>query len=190
MTEFGAVTRSPAGDGGRHLGSVGRPLPGVEVRIVDGRGAAVGTGVEGEVTVAGRRTAAGVLQGANGHRPDLAGRMAAQRRSGLPGCGRLPLDHRAQQGADHPGRQQHRAARDRGGPLRPPGGGRGGRGRRRPPRPGRGRRRLGRPAAGLTSPARGPAGVPPRAARRLQGAPQPDLRRRAAPQRGGQGGHP
>ncbi len=53
MTEFGAVTRSPARDGGRHLGSVGRPLPGVEVRIVDGRGASVGTGVEGEVTVRG-----------------------------------------------------------------------------------------------------------------------------------------
>jgi long-chain acyl-CoA synthetase len=53
MTEFGAVTRSPSRDRGRHLGSVGRPLPGVEVRIVDGRGAAVGSGVEGEITVRG-----------------------------------------------------------------------------------------------------------------------------------------
>ena len=34
MTEFGAVTAVPLGDGGRHLGSVGLPLPGVEVRIV------------------------------------------------------------------------------------------------------------------------------------------------------------
>ena len=34
MTEFGAVTAMPMGDGGRHLGSVGLPLPGVEIRIV------------------------------------------------------------------------------------------------------------------------------------------------------------
>lgn len=52
LTEFGAVTRSPAGDRGRHLGSVGRPLPGVEVRIVDGDGRRVGAGREGEITVA------------------------------------------------------------------------------------------------------------------------------------------
>ena len=38
MTEFGAVTATPMGDGGTHLGSVGCPLPGVEVRIVDGDG--------------------------------------------------------------------------------------------------------------------------------------------------------
>jgi acyl-CoA synthetase (AMP-forming)/AMP-acid ligase II len=53
LTEFGAVTRSPSGDGGRHLGSVGRPLPGVVVRIVDGDGTAVGPGVEGEIIIAG-----------------------------------------------------------------------------------------------------------------------------------------
>ncbi len=53
MTEFGAVTRSPSRDRGRHLGSVGRPLPGVEVRIVDTHGVAVGSGVEGEIIVRG-----------------------------------------------------------------------------------------------------------------------------------------
>ncbi len=53
LTEFGAVTRSPAGDGGRHRGSVGQPLPGVEVRIVDADGHGVGPGVEGEITVSG-----------------------------------------------------------------------------------------------------------------------------------------
>ncbi|MGH9079365.1 MAG: class I adenylate-forming enzyme family protein [Acidimicrobiales bacterium] len=53
LTEFGAVTRSPSGDAGRHRGSVGRPLPGVEVRIVDRHGNDVGRGVEGEITVAG-----------------------------------------------------------------------------------------------------------------------------------------
>jgi acyl-CoA synthetase (AMP-forming)/AMP-acid ligase II len=53
MTEFGAVTRSPSGDRGRHLGSVGRPLPGVEIRIVDGHGDAVAAGGEGEISVRG-----------------------------------------------------------------------------------------------------------------------------------------
>ncbi len=53
LTEFGAVSRTPSGDGGRHLGSVGRPLPGVEVRIVDDGGGDVGAGTEGEVAVAG-----------------------------------------------------------------------------------------------------------------------------------------
>jgi acyl-CoA synthetase (AMP-forming)/AMP-acid ligase II len=53
LTEFGAVTRSPSGDRGRHLGSVGHPLPGVEVRIVDTDGRPVGTGIDGEITVSG-----------------------------------------------------------------------------------------------------------------------------------------
>ena len=38
LTEFGAVTRSPSGDHGRHRGSAGRPLPGVEIRVVDDDG--------------------------------------------------------------------------------------------------------------------------------------------------------
>jgi acyl-CoA synthetase (AMP-forming)/AMP-acid ligase II len=53
LTEFGAVTRTPSGDRGRHLGSAGRPLPGVEVRIVDGGGADVPSGEVGEITVRG-----------------------------------------------------------------------------------------------------------------------------------------
>ena len=53
LAEFGAVTRSPAGDGGRHLGSVGVPLPGVEVRVVGDRGEAVPHGTVGEIAVRG-----------------------------------------------------------------------------------------------------------------------------------------
>jgi len=53
LTEFGAVSRTPSGDGGRHLGSVGRPLDGVRVRVVDEGGAEVSTGEVGEVTVQG-----------------------------------------------------------------------------------------------------------------------------------------
>jgi acyl-CoA synthetase (AMP-forming)/AMP-acid ligase II len=55
MTEFGAVTAMPMGDGGRHLGSVGLPLPGVEVRIVDAAGAEVQRGEVGHVAIGGTR---------------------------------------------------------------------------------------------------------------------------------------
>jgi acyl-CoA synthetase (AMP-forming)/AMP-acid ligase II len=53
LTEFGAVTRTPSGDRGGHLGSAGRPLPGVTVRIVDGDGDPVAPGRTGEITVQG-----------------------------------------------------------------------------------------------------------------------------------------
>jgi acyl-CoA synthetase (AMP-forming)/AMP-acid ligase II len=53
LTEFGAVSRSPSGDKGRHLGSAGLPLPGVEIRIVDGNGVGVESGQVGEITVRG-----------------------------------------------------------------------------------------------------------------------------------------
>ena len=61
MTEFGVVTASPMGDGGRHLGSVGLPLPGVEVRIVGAGGATLPPGVVGEVTIGGTRLARSYL---------------------------------------------------------------------------------------------------------------------------------
>jgi acyl-CoA synthetase (AMP-forming)/AMP-acid ligase II len=61
MTEFGAVTATPMGDGGRHLGSVGLPLPGVEVRIVGPDGVALPPGDIGEVTIGGSRLARSYL---------------------------------------------------------------------------------------------------------------------------------
>jgi long-chain acyl-CoA synthetase len=57
MTEYGAVTAVPLGDDGRHLGSVGLPLPGVEVRIVDRDGLPLPNGQPGEVTIGGTRPA-------------------------------------------------------------------------------------------------------------------------------------
>jgi len=53
MTEFGAVTAMPMGDDGRHLGSVGVPLPGVDVRITGPDGATLPAGETGEVTIKG-----------------------------------------------------------------------------------------------------------------------------------------
>jgi acyl-CoA synthetase (AMP-forming)/AMP-acid ligase II len=55
MTEFGAVTAMPMGDSGRHLGSVGVPLPGVEVRVVDPDGAPLPAGAVGQVAIGGAR---------------------------------------------------------------------------------------------------------------------------------------
>jgi acyl-CoA synthetase (AMP-forming)/AMP-acid ligase II len=53
MTEFGAVTAVPIGDGGRHLGSVGLPLPGVEVQILGDDGSPRAAGEVGQVAVRG-----------------------------------------------------------------------------------------------------------------------------------------
>jgi long-chain acyl-CoA synthetase len=53
LTEFGAVTRMPSGDQGRHLGSAGRPLPGVEISLVGSCGTPVAPGEVGEITVKG-----------------------------------------------------------------------------------------------------------------------------------------
>jgi acyl-CoA synthetase (AMP-forming)/AMP-acid ligase II len=66
MTEFGAVTAVPLGDGGRHLGSVGLPLPGVEVRIVDARGDEVPLGTVGQVAIGGTRRPRSYLDDRNG----------------------------------------------------------------------------------------------------------------------------
>ena len=55
MTEFGAVTAVPMGDRGRHLGSVGLPLPGVELRILGPDGAALPPGETGQIAIGGRR---------------------------------------------------------------------------------------------------------------------------------------
>ena len=55
MTEFGAATALPLGDAGKHLGSVGLPLPGVSLRIVDDAGQDRPTGEVGEVLITGER---------------------------------------------------------------------------------------------------------------------------------------
>jgi long-chain acyl-CoA synthetase len=55
MTEFGAATALPLGDRGSHLGSVGLPLPGVELQIADEDGTPLATGQVGEVIIRGDR---------------------------------------------------------------------------------------------------------------------------------------
>jgi acyl-CoA synthetase (AMP-forming)/AMP-acid ligase II len=55
MTEFGAVTAMPMGDGMAHLGSTGLPLPGVELRILGPNGDPVATGEVGQIAIGGTR---------------------------------------------------------------------------------------------------------------------------------------
>jgi acyl-CoA synthetase (AMP-forming)/AMP-acid ligase II len=55
MTEFGAATSMPLGDLGKHLGSVGQALPGVQLRIGDEEGNDLPTGEVGEVLIKGER---------------------------------------------------------------------------------------------------------------------------------------
>ena len=52
MTEIGMALSNPL-DGERRPGSVGLPLPGVDIRLVDERGAAVPPGTPGEIEVRG-----------------------------------------------------------------------------------------------------------------------------------------
>jgi malonyl-CoA/methylmalonyl-CoA synthetase len=61
MTETGMITSNPL-DGFRAAGTVGRPLPGVSVRITQGDGEACGRGVVGGVEVRGPNVFAGYWQ--------------------------------------------------------------------------------------------------------------------------------
>ena len=73
MTEFGAVSAVPMGDKGRHLGSVGLPLPGVEIRIVDRENAELPTGKVGQVAIRGTRRPRSYLDDPNGTDQTWAG---------------------------------------------------------------------------------------------------------------------
>ena len=78
MTEFGAVTAMPMGDRGRHLGSVGLPLPGVEIRIRDGDGNTLPAGEVGRVHIGGTRPARSYV----GHREERGPRAPGS----MDGC--------------------------------------------------------------------------------------------------------
>ncbi len=61
MTETGMITSNPL-DGARVAGTVGRPLPGVSVRVVDADGAACAPGIVGSVEVRGPNVFPGYWQ--------------------------------------------------------------------------------------------------------------------------------
>ena len=144
------------------IGSVGRPLPGVEIRLVDpesgpgvrpGVRAGVGPGVgPGRAELPGWRRGGrdlGAL-GAGGAARLRARRLAAHRRPGPARRGRLPVPPRAPGRHHQPGRREVPPVGGGRAPAGPSGGGRRGGGRRARPRTrpagGRGHRRARRRA--------------------------------------------
>ena len=131
------------------FGTVGQPLPGVELKIAE----------DGEVLIKGPNIFNGYHNERRRHVRRRRGRLAAHRRPRLDRRGRLPLDHRPQEGHHHHRRRQEPHAREhrerpQAEPLDLPGGD----ARRPPPLPGRadharrgGDRRRGRQQQGLTA---------------------------------------
>ena len=147
MTETASVHQMSYPDRPVRLGSVGHPGPYSRVRVVqlDADGRYLRDCAVNEIgTVA--MSGPGVFSGLSEREPQ----PHRLRRTGLGEFGRpraagrrrLPVDHRAREGPDHPRRPQHRPDRDRGSPV--PASGRRVRRRRRPAR-----RLCGRAAGGL-----------------------------------------
>ena len=106
----------------RKPGSIGTPIEGVEMKVVDDDGNDVAQGEVGEIVIRGHNVMKGYWKQPGGDRGGdrrdgwfHTGDMAQDRR------GRLLLHRRPQEGPDHPRRLQRLPARDRGGPLRAPG---------------------------------------------------------------------
>ena len=125
LSETSPVASFNHADRERKPGSIGTPIEGVEMKVVDDDDNDVAQGEVGEIVIRGHNVMKGYWQ-----RPDATeecmrggwfhtGDMAQGRR------GRLLLHRRPQEGHDHPRRLQRLPARDRGGPLRAPGGRRG-----------------------------------------------------------------
>ena len=145
------ITQTLIGDDiQRQTATVGRAMPGIEVKVVDPKtGDARPAGVQGEVCCRGYSVMKGYYKHAGGDRQgDRRRRLAALRRPRRAGRRRVSLHHRAAQGHDHPRRREHLPARDRGVPLQA--GGRRGRpgGRRAQPQVRRGGGRLHQAQAG------------------------------------------
>ena len=132
LTEFGAVTRTPSGDRGRHLGSAGRPLPGIEIRVVDDAGNQLPPGDVGEITVRGTGPPRQYYRDESATRQTWRdGWLHSGDLGSLDDDGFLWISGRSKDVIIRGGPQRG-ARRGRRGPVRPSRGGRGG-GRRHPP---------------------------------------------------------
>ena len=110
QTETGPVTgMRPDEDDPARDGSMGRPLPGIEVRIAEPDGAIEGRPTEGELQVR-PETVPDLLQPLP-RRGAIRRRVVADRRSRPRGRGRLPV-------VRGPGRRHHHHRRLPGGPVR------------------------------------------------------------------------
>ena len=142
LTETAAlIATNPAGR--EKPGSVGLPIPGVTVRILDDDDRELPAGEAGEICCRSPAVMRGYWRAGGRDQADRRGRarrLAPHRRHRLPRRGGLPVHRRPQEGPDHPRRLQRVPARRRGRAARAPGGGR----RRRGRAPGRAPRRGGR----------------------------------------------
>ena len=115
LTECASVAfANPLDPRRRKFGSPGLPL-GVEARVVArGRRGARRPASAGEIELRGDNVMLGYYKDARGDRAALApDGWLAHRRPRLSRRRRLLLHHRPAEGADHQGRREHRAARDR-----------------------------------------------------------------------------
>ena len=122
LTEAGdAACLLPPGEAEQRPGSVGKPIEGAGVRVVDNHGKGLDANHVGELFDPDRRRPALLLRRTRKFRRNLAGRVGAHRGPGLPRRRRIRLRRGPQEGHDHPRRLQHLL--DRGGerPLRAPG---------------------------------------------------------------------
>ena len=183
MTETLMTIGNPY-DGERRPGTVGFPLDGVSIRIVDPGGRDVADGETGELLVKGPAVFAGYWRRRGRHDRRIRRRLVPHGRPRLARRRRLRHAARPSERADPVRRVQRLPARDRGrsaGAAGCPRGGGRGRARRAPRRAAGGllcgRRRAGRARGGV-----------PEAAGLVQGTERVRTRRRAAAQRARQGG--
>ena len=113
----------------RKPGSIGLPVGGTEMRVVDDDDQEVPQGEPGEIVSRGPFVMKGYWNRDEATAEVLPRRLVSHRRRRPGGRGRLLLHRRPQEGPDHPRRLQRLPARGRGGPLRARGGARGRRGR-------------------------------------------------------------
>ena len=143
LSETSPVASFNHPDRERKPGSIGTPIEGVEMKVVDEQDHEVAQGEVGEIVIRGHNVMKGYW-----NRPDATAggdprRLVPHRRHGAGRRGRLLLHRRPQEGHDHPRRLQRLPARGRGGALRASRRARGGRDRRPARRVRRGGRRRG-----------------------------------------------
>ena len=168
----------------RKPGSIGTPIRGVEMKVVDDEGNEVARGEVGEIAIRGHNVMKGYWNRPDATEEVMQRRMVPHGRHGVGGRGRLFLHRRPQEGHDHPRRLQRVPARDRGGALRASCRARGSRHRSARRGAGRGGGRRGCPSPGERGRRRGHPRVRQGARGRLQ-VPPPHL----VPRRAAQGGH-
>ncbi|KND54902.1 Long-chain-fatty-acid CoA ligase [Candidatus Paraburkholderia kirkii] len=115
MTEMGAVTLTRLDDDERAFATDGRPLPGVEVRVVDACDAPLPAGTVGRLLVRSCSSFGGYLHRAHLNATDPHGWFDTGDLAYLDA--RLYPHQRAQQGRDHSRGREHSGGGDRGAPV-------------------------------------------------------------------------